>query len=61
VGTNESSFRPCRPARGDNPNHIFILFGPDDQYQATLDWADGNEAILVIRMGIVEKLKVVGT
>ena len=56
VGTKEGLFRSRRPTRGDDANHIFVPFGPDDQDKPTPDWADGNEAILVIRMGIIEKL-----
>jgi hypothetical protein len=39
---------------------VILSLGPDDEHHAATDRTDRNEAILVIRMGIVEDLQVVG-
>jgi len=49
----------CRPAGTDDAHGIVVAFGVDDQNDAPHNRTDGDEAILVIRVQIVEDLQVV--
>ena len=57
----ERLFVPSGPASADDAKRRFVLLGQDDEDDPSGDGSDGNEALLGIRMGIVEYLEVVAT
>ena len=43
----------------NDPYRVLVLLGPDDEHDATADWPDSDEPLLVTRVGFVEQLQVV--
>jgi hypothetical protein len=55
VSVKKVPFGSCCPTRRDDPKHLLVPLGPNDQHQAAPDRTDGNETIFVIGMGLVEE------
>ena len=55
----ERLLSPVRPTGTDDPDFVILPLGPDDEDQAATDWSNGDEAILIQRMGVVEELEMI--